>query len=114
MADASAGGTVRYCLPAVLSRVSGGNGTLAWEVSAGLVGYVGYSGSDLTGPVLAALVRLAQLSRPLDEGKDATSEASLFQAHRKMATAEVGRSVLSWLFLAFVTSMGSVWTSSTT
>lgn len=51
---------------AVVSTVGGGNGTLAWQVAPGLVGYVGYSGSDLTGAVLGAVRRLAEMTRPLN------------------------------------------------
>lgn len=53
--------------PAVVSTVLGGNGTLAWQAAPGLVAYVGYSGSDLTGDVLGAVRRLAERTRPLDD-----------------------------------------------
>ncbi len=49
--------------PAVLSAVQGGNGTLAWELSPGLVVYVGYSGNSLTDDAGRALTRLAERSR---------------------------------------------------
>ena len=52
--------------PAVVSSVGGGNGTLAWQVAPGLVGYVGYSGDNLTGDVLSALHRLAEQTRILE------------------------------------------------
>lgn len=52
--------------PAVVSLVGGGNGTLAWEVAPGLVGFVGYSGRSLTGATLAAVHRLAEQARTLD------------------------------------------------
>lgn len=52
--------------PAVVSPVAGGNGTLAWEVAPGLVGFVGYSGRSLTGETLGAVHRLAEQARTLD------------------------------------------------
>jgi len=52
---------------AVVSAIGGGNGALAWETAPGLVGYVGYSGSELTGPVLAAIDLLARQSQPIDD-----------------------------------------------
>lgn len=52
--------------PAVLSAVSGGNGTLAWQAAPGLVAYVGYSGDYLIGDVLRTVQRLANNSRTLD------------------------------------------------
>jgi hypothetical protein len=55
--------------PAVVSPVFGGNGSLAWEPAPGVVAYVGYSGSSLTDGAVAALLRLAQRSRPVDDGQ---------------------------------------------
>lgn len=55
--------------PAVVSSMDGGNGTLAWELAPGQVAYVGYSGSNLYGPVLAAVHRLAQQSQPMDDAQ---------------------------------------------
>lgn len=46
--------------PAVLSSVQGGNDTLAWEPSPGLIAYVGYSGSSLNDQAAHALSRLAE------------------------------------------------------
>jgi hypothetical protein len=51
--------------PTVLSGVYGGSGTLAWEPAAGVVGYVGYSGSGLDGRAALALRRLAGRTRVL-------------------------------------------------
>lgn len=45
--------------PAVLSSVQGGNDTLAWELSPGVVAYVGYSGNSLSDSAARALTRLA-------------------------------------------------------
>ena len=45
--------------PAVVSSVNGGNGTLAWEPTPGVVAYVGYSGTSMDDNAVAALVRLA-------------------------------------------------------
>ncbi|MGW4946171.1 hypothetical protein ACWEOZ_31835 [Actinoplanes sp. NPDC004185] len=53
--------------PAVVSPVFGGNGSLAWEPAPGVVAYVGYSGSSLTDGAVAALLRLAQRSRPVND-----------------------------------------------
>jgi hypothetical protein len=51
---------------AVASTVVPGNGGLAWELSPGVVGYVGYSGSLLGPDAVSALVTLAQRARVLD------------------------------------------------
>jgi hypothetical protein len=51
--------------PAVLSSVSGGNATLAWEPAPGVVAYVGYSGAGLDDEAVAALRRLAGRTRTL-------------------------------------------------
>jgi hypothetical protein len=51
--------------PAVMSPVFGGNVTLAWEPSPGLVAYVGYSGAVADDQAVAALQRLAGKTRPL-------------------------------------------------
>ncbi|OFE17072.1 hypothetical protein BA895_18035 [Humibacillus sp. DSM 29435] len=51
--------------PAVASTVGGGNGTVAWEPSPGLVAYVGWSGAPLSKSTEAAAFRLAQSSRIL-------------------------------------------------
>ena len=59
-------GTVHGQL-AVVSPVGGGNATLAWQLTPTLVGYVGYSGGDLSGPGLRALHQLAAGSRPIGE-----------------------------------------------
>jgi hypothetical protein len=50
--------------PAVVSSVFGGNATLAWEPTPGVVAYVGYSGSRLD-EAIAALHRLAGQTRAL-------------------------------------------------
>ncbi len=42
-----------------VSTVGGGNGTLAWEPSPGLIAYVGYSGSTLGDEQIDAMARLA-------------------------------------------------------
>ena len=46
-------------VPAMVSGVSGGNATLAWEMEPGVVAYVGYSGGVLDDAAVAALRRLA-------------------------------------------------------
>ena len=51
--------------PAVASTVAGGNGTVAWEPSPGLVAYVGWSGASLSASTTATAFRLAQSSRML-------------------------------------------------
>ena len=45
--------------PALLSSVQGGNDTLAWELSPGVIAYVGYSGNSLSDAAARALTRLA-------------------------------------------------------
>ncbi len=45
--------------PAVLSSVQGGNATLAWEPSAGVVAYVGWSGAEMSTKAITALRELA-------------------------------------------------------
>ncbi|MEV4534146.1 hypothetical protein AB0J82_09970 [Asanoa sp. NPDC049518] len=52
--------------PAVMSGVSGGSATLAWEPAPGLVAFVGYSGGEPGDAALAALRRLAERARILD------------------------------------------------
>lgn len=52
--------------PVIVSTLGGGNGTLAWQIAPGLVGYVGYSGGNLSGNVVRALHGLAEQTRPLD------------------------------------------------
>ena len=51
--------------PAVASTVGGGNGTVAWEPSPGLVAYVGWSGGSLDKSTAATALRLAQASHIL-------------------------------------------------
>ncbi|MCU1396543.1 MAG: hypothetical protein JWM34_4971 [Ilumatobacteraceae bacterium] len=51
--------------PAVVSTVQGGNATLAWELSPGVVAYVGYSGAQLTHETMATLQDLANASTVL-------------------------------------------------
>jgi hypothetical protein len=51
--------------PAVVSSLFGGNATLAWEPTPGVVGFVGYSGAQLDGAAVAALQRLAAQTRAL-------------------------------------------------
>lgn len=51
--------------PAVVSPVFGGNATLAWEPTPGVVAYVGYSGAELDDEAIAALQRLAGHARAL-------------------------------------------------
>jgi hypothetical protein len=53
--------------PAVVSSVFGGNATLAWEPTPGVVAYVGYSGSLLDGNAIAALQRVAGKTRPMND-----------------------------------------------
>ena len=53
--------------PAVVTPVIGGNGALVWQPAPDQVAYVGYSGSQLTGPVLAAIQTLADHSRAVDD-----------------------------------------------
>ncbi|MEU8235447.1 hypothetical protein AB0C12_38160 [Actinoplanes sp. NPDC048967] len=68
--------------PAVVSPVFGGNGSLAWEPAPGVVAYVGYSGSSLTDGAVAALLRLAQRSRPVDDRQwRATSPQAVDQSN---------------------------------
>ncbi|MEU8615230.1 hypothetical protein AB0C29_45325, partial [Actinoplanes sp. NPDC048791] len=68
--------------PAVVSPVFGGNGSLAWEPAPGVVAYVGYSGSSLTDGAVAALLRLAQRSQPVDDGQwQATSPQAVEQSN---------------------------------
>lgn len=52
--------------PAVVSAVKGGNGTLAWQLRPGVVGYVGYSGSELDDGVVRTLRRLAAGAEGVD------------------------------------------------
>ncbi|MEV4622349.1 hypothetical protein AB0J74_26995 [Asanoa sp. NPDC049573] len=52
--------------PAVLSRVGGGNATVAWELEPGVVFYIGYSGPELRDPTIEALRRLTTRSQILD------------------------------------------------
>jgi hypothetical protein len=61
---ATPAGTVRG-QPAMLSSVMGGNATLAWELSPGVVGYVGYSGDATPGRAADALRGLAERTRLL-------------------------------------------------
>jgi hypothetical protein len=51
--------------PAVVSPVCGGNATLAWEPTPGVVAYNGYSGSLLDAKAITALHRLAGQARAL-------------------------------------------------
>lgn len=51
--------------PAVASTVGGGNGTVAWEPSPGLVAYVGWSGAPLSAHTAATAFRLAKASQIL-------------------------------------------------
>jgi len=48
-----------------VSPVFGGNATIAWKPSPGVVAYVGYSGAQLDGKAIAALRRLAGRARAL-------------------------------------------------
>jgi hypothetical protein len=57
-AGARPAGTVRGS-PAVVSWVEGGNATLAWEPSAGVVAYVGWSGAEMSPKAITALRQLA-------------------------------------------------------
>lgn len=43
----------------VISKIGGGNATLAWEPRPGVIAYVGYSGNDFGDDQLVALARLA-------------------------------------------------------
>ena len=51
--------------PAVLSSIQGGNGTLAWEPSPGVVAYVGWSGAPVNAKAVTALRTLAEGARIL-------------------------------------------------
>ncbi|GIF77559.1 hypothetical protein [Asanoa siamensis] len=51
--------------PTVVSPVSGGNATLAWEAAPGVVAYVGYSGAQLDPGAITPLHRLATAARVL-------------------------------------------------
>lgn len=57
-AGVTPGGTV-HGSPAVVSSVEGGNGTLAWEPSAGVVAYIGWSGAEMSTKAITALRALA-------------------------------------------------------
>jgi len=46
--------------PAVVSSVQGGNGSLAWEPSVGVVAYVGWSGAPISAKAITALRDLAE------------------------------------------------------
>ena len=63
-AGATPAGTV-HGEPAVLSSVQGGNGTLAWEPSPGVVAYVGWSGAGMSAEAVTALRTLAEGARIL-------------------------------------------------
>lgn len=52
-------------VPAVASQVGGGNGTVAWEPSPGLVAYVGWSGASLDQSSIFTAAHLAEQSRIL-------------------------------------------------
>ena len=56
---ATPAGTV-HGAAAVLSSVQGGNGTLAWEPSPGVVAYVGWSGAEVNAKIVTALRTLAE------------------------------------------------------
>jgi hypothetical protein len=56
---ATPAGTV-HGAAAVLSSVQGGNGTLAWEPSPGVVAYVGWSGAGMSAKAVTALRTLAE------------------------------------------------------
>jgi hypothetical protein len=58
-AGATPAGTV-HGAAAVLSSVQGGNGTLAWEPSPGVVAYVGWSGGPVNAEIVTALRTLAE------------------------------------------------------
>ena len=58
-AGATPAGRVRG-VPAVVSSVLGGNGTLAWEPSPGVVAYAGWSGAEMGARAVTALRALAQ------------------------------------------------------
>jgi hypothetical protein len=64
--EADPAGTV-HRWPAVASIVMGGNATVAWSPSPGLVAYIGYSGVTYDAAAKAALTCLARRSRPLSE-----------------------------------------------
>ena len=51
--------------PAVVSSVEGGNATLAWEPSAGVVAYLGWSGAEMSPKAITALSALAASSYTL-------------------------------------------------
>jgi len=61
---ATPAGTV-HGAAAVLSSVQGGNGTLAWEPSPGVVAYVGWSGAPVSAKAVTALRTLAEGARIL-------------------------------------------------
>lgn len=56
---ATPAGTV-HGAPAVVSSVQGGNGSLAWEPSPGVVAYIGWSGAPISAKAVTALRNLAQ------------------------------------------------------
>jgi hypothetical protein len=49
--------------PAVVSAVFGGNGTIAWELTPGVVALIGYSGSPMDDTAVAALQGVAERAR---------------------------------------------------
>ncbi|KAB2346385.1 hypothetical protein [Actinomadura rudentiformis] len=65
-ANARPAGTVRG-KPAVVTSALGGNGILAWEATPGMVAFVGYSGASMNDDAVAALRRVAERTRLLDE-----------------------------------------------
>ncbi|MFI0448484.1 hypothetical protein [Actinomadura sp. 6N118] len=65
-ANARPAGTVRG-EPAVVTSAMGGNGLLAWEPTPGTVAFVGYSGARMNDDAVAALRRVAERTRLLNE-----------------------------------------------
>ena len=73
---ATPAGTV-HGAAAVLSSVQGGNGTLAWEPSPGVVAYVGWSGPGMSAEAVTALRTLAEGAHILTPSQWLTTKPQL-------------------------------------
>lgn len=65
--------------PAVTSTVGGGNATLAWEPTPGLIVFVGYSGGQDVPASTAALIELARAGRVLDHRQWTATKPAVVQ-----------------------------------
>jgi hypothetical protein len=66
---------------AVVSDIEGGNATLAWEPSPGVVAYVGYSGPSLTDAILAELARIADHTSMIDRAAWTATDPQVIDDH---------------------------------